>query len=60
VTDSEKVSEWVRFFQTTPKLSTLLAVERNDGRKVLELTLQRLGLVSASDVVKACKGDQWW
>jgi hypothetical protein len=58
VTDNEKASEWVRYFQnTSPKISTLIAVERNDGRKVLELTLQKLGLASASDVVKACKAD---
>jgi hypothetical protein len=60
VTDNEKAFEWTRYFQICPRLTTLAAVQRNDGEKVLQLTLQKLGLVSALDVVKACKKDAEW
>lgn len=59
MTESDKANDWVRYFKIVPKLSTLRAVQRNEGRSVLEKVLKALGLGSASDVIDACKGDDW-
>jgi hypothetical protein len=59
MTESEKVKDWQRYFSVVPKISTLMAIERNDGQKLLERFLREAGLVSALDVIKACKGDAW-
>lgn len=55
MTESEKADDWVRYFKAIQysRMGTLQAVLRNDGERVLDLVLKRLGLVSASDVVKA-------
>ena len=59
MTESEKANDWARYFKVVPKLSTLKAVERNDGRSVLDRVLKLLGLASASDVIEKCTGDDW-
>lgn len=58
MTTSEKVSEWIRHYEGCfRKMNALAAVLENDGEKMLQEVLKRLGLASASDVVKACKDD---
>lgn len=57
MTESDKANDWVRYFKIVPKLSTLRAVEKNDGRNVLEKVLKQLGLASPLDVIRECKGD---
>ena len=59
MTDTEMAQDWLRYFERVPKMSTLIAVEKNDGRKILELVLQRLGSVSALDLIAKCRGDDW-
>jgi hypothetical protein len=38
-------------------MNALAAVLENDGEKVLQGVLNKLGLASPSDVVKACRND---
>jgi hypothetical protein len=59
MTESEKASEWLRYFKVVPKMSTLRAVEKNSGEKVLERVMRDAGLASPLDVVRACTGDDW-
>lgn len=56
--ESERLEEWVRCYRASLlKLNALQAVLENDGEQMLEKVLKRLGLASASDVVKATKDD---
>ena len=56
--ESEKVEEWVRWYKASLlKMNALTAVLNNDGEQMLQKVLTRLGLVSASDVVKAARDD---
>lgn len=58
MTDSEKLGEWVRWYQSsTMKMNALQAVLKNDGQKMLERVMDRVGLASRLDVVNACRGD---
>lgn len=57
--ESEIAQDWIRYFKVVPRMSTLRAVERNDGRKVLERVMRDLGLGSPLEVVEACKDDDW-
>ena len=57
--DTEKAQDWIRYFKVVPKLSTLRAVERNDGRETLQRVLKGLGLASPLDVIEKCTGDDW-
>jgi hypothetical protein len=58
VTDSEKVSEWIRYHESCyRKMNALVACLEADGDKVTNLLLQKLGLASALDVVKNCQND---
>ena len=57
--EAEKAQDWLRYFKVVPKMSTLKAVEKNDGRKVLEKVMGDLGLASPLDVVDKCTGDEW-
>lgn len=59
MTESEKAHDWIRYFRTVPKMSSLRAVKRNDGPKVLERVIKELGLASPLDLIEACKGDDW-
>lgn len=53
--DTEKLKDWLRYFEICPNLGTLKAIERNDGTKMLERALRELGLVSSLDVVRRCR-----
>jgi hypothetical protein len=56
--DLEKVEEWARWYKASLlKMNALTAVLNNDGEQMLEKVLKKLGLVSASDAVKAAKDD---
>lgn len=56
--DLEKVEEWARWYKASLlKMNALTAVLVNDGEQMLEKVLKRLGLASASDVVKASRDD---
>lgn len=58
MTDTEKIGEWTRYYGICRlKMNALAAVLENDGEIVLQGVLQKIGLVSASDVVKACLKD---
>ena len=58
MSDPEKVEEWTRWYKASLlKMNALTAVLNNDGEQMLEKVLQKVGLVSASDVVKAAKDD---
>ena len=58
MTDLEKLHEWVRWYQVSHlKMNALQAVLKNDGEKMTDRVLQKLGLASPLDVVKACKDD---
>lgn len=58
MTESEKVAEWTRWYRASSlKMNALTAVLNNDGEQMLEKVLKGLGLVSASDVVKASRDD---
>lgn len=53
--DTQKVSDWVRYYKTAPegyKPFALQAVLRNDGVKVLAMVLRSLGLESSVDMVR--------
>lgn len=53
--DTQKVEEWVRHYNAAVlKFNALRAVLENDGQKMLERVLKKLGLESASDVVTRC------
>lgn len=57
MTDSEKVSDWVRYYQASIlKMNALQAVWANDP-KLTETVMDKLGLASRLDVLKACKDD---
>lgn len=58
MTESEKASDWIRYFKAVPKLSTLRAVKRNDGPEVLNKVIRGLGLASPLDVIEKCTGDE--
>ena len=60
MTESDKAQDWIRYFKTVPKMSTLIAVKKNDGPEVLRRVLTGLGLTSLSGLIEACKGDEWW
>lgn len=56
--DTEKIGEWTRYYQVCfRKMNALVACLETDGERTLTQVLQKLGLGSASDVVKACKED---
>ena len=58
MTPTEQISEWERYYHSCHRrMNALAACLENDGSKVLEGLLKKLGLASASDVVKACKDD---
>ena len=59
MTEQDKAQDWIRYFKVVPRMSTLRAVEKNDGRKTLENVLKGLGLGSHLEVIEACKGDDW-
>ena len=56
--DQEKIADWVRYYNSSLlKMNALQAVLKNDGEKMLERVMQKLGLESPLDVVRACKDD---
>ena len=58
VNESAKIEGWVRWYRASLlKMNALTAVLNNDGEQMLEKVLQKVGLVSASDVVKAARDD---
>lgn len=59
MTEQDKAKDWVRYFKVVPRMSTLIAAKKNDGPRVLELTMKELGLASPLDVVEKCEGDNW-
>jgi hypothetical protein len=58
MSELEKQAEWVRYYQASHlKMNALHSVLKNDGEGMLDRVLKKLGLASASDVVKASKDD---
>lgn len=58
MTDTEKVADWVRYYNISVlKFNALRAVHENDPR-LLEDVLKMLKLKTAGDVVRGC-ADQW-
>ena len=58
MTDTEKIGEWARYYATCyRKMNALTACLDTDGERVTSQLLQKLGLASALDVVKACQKD---
>ena len=58
MTDTEKIGEWIRHYEICHrKMNALAACLENDGERITNGVLKRLGLGSALDVVKACKDD---
>lgn len=58
MTDAEKITEWARHYEICHrKMNALAACLENDGERVANGLLKKLGLGSALDVVKACKDD---
>ena len=56
--ETERVEEWTDHFKSCRlKMNALSAVLQNDGERMLQQVMKRLGLGSALDVVKACKDD---
>lgn len=56
--DTEKIGEWTRYYAICyRKMNALVACLETDGDRVTNQLLQKLGLGSALDVVKACKDD---
>lgn len=58
MTETQRLDEWVKWYEVSGlKMNALLAVLENDGEKMLTRVMGRLGLESASSVVKACRND---
>lgn len=58
MSETEKVSEWARFFKASPpsyRAYALIAPLEIDGEKMLQEVCKVLGLKSAADLVKACR-----
>jgi hypothetical protein len=52
--ESEKIEEWIRHYKSCHlKMNALQAILKNDGEQMLQKVLKKLGLASASDVIKA-------
>ena len=58
MTDTELISEWAKYYAVCyRKMNALAACLENNGERVTQGLLKKLGLGSALDVVKACKDD---
>ena len=58
MSESERLEEWVRWYQASSlKMNALVAVLNNDGDKMATRVMEKLGLASPLDVVKACRDD---
>lgn len=56
MSDSEKVSDWVRWVNSSPegyKAKALWAVWKADGDEILRRVLKKTGLEKTEDLVKA-------